>query len=221
MSYAEDSDYSYLGTGKTVMTLALILATIDQLPSPEEEPLDPRHVLTPVALRHFPGKAFADARNKLKKRTSSKKAESRDAACIPSLTEYVLHLCRTNPSGTGMRGNEDVLKERGLWKAYKQCTPFYHHYEEDNGLGHRPSRRDRGGTGPPKTIFISHATLVVVPVNLMHQWSNEMNKHCESSLRRYVATNEPLPPARKLALYDVSLYQLRRMSFINLYYRSY
>jgi hypothetical protein len=185
------------------MTLALVLATVSQLPAPEEEPLDPRPVLTPVAFRHFPDKIYVDARSKHFKRASRKEQENQRTAQIPSLAEYILHLCRTNPAATRLRGNEDVLKDRGLWRVYRYNTPFYHHYEEDNGLSVRPSRTGRAGKGPPKTIFLSHATLVVVPANLMHQWANEMNKHCDASLRRYIVRDEKLPNARRLALYDV------------------
>ena len=55
-------------------------------------------------------------------------------------------------------------------------------------------------------MYLSAATLVVVPPNLFNQWLNEINKHCENSVtaRVYAANNRSLPPADELAsMYDV------------------
>lgn len=196
-----------LGTGKTVMSLALILATFDQLPTPEESYLDPRPVLTPLALRHFPSRTYADAREKCAKRLPARKRmDAADTSRVPSLTEHLLHLCSTNPSDTGVREYEDVLKLSRLWKAYKANTPFYHHYEDEPIETLRTSRKAHGDSGP-RTMFLSSATLVVVPPNLLNQWFNEINKHCDSTLRTYmVVDNKSLPSAKKLAFYDVSAF---------------
>ena len=196
-----------LGTGKTVMSLALILATLEQLPTPEESYLDPRPVLTPLSLRHFPSDVYVDAREKCG--APLRKRQKTDTSRIPSLTEHVLHLCSTNPSETGVRGNEDLLKDRGLWKAFKANVPFYHHYDDEPLEALRNRRVARGGGDPksPRAMYLSGATLVVVPPNLLNQWFNEINKHCNPTLRVYmVMDNTDLPHVKKLALYDVSVF---------------
>ena len=102
-----------LGTGKTVMSLALILATLDQLPAPEESYLDPRPVLSPLAARYFPSQTYVDAREKVAQRSPVRRIEDTSGATrVPSLTEYVLHLCAKDPAGTGARVAGDVLRLR-------------------------------------------------------------------------------------------------------------
>ncbi|EKM55021.1 uncharacterized protein PHACADRAFT_142857 [Phanerochaete carnosa HHB-10118-sp] len=204
-----------LGTGKTVMSLALILATLDQLPAPEESYLDPRPVLTPLALRHFPSQTYADAREKCAKRSPARRRQKIDAVDtprVPSLIEHLLHICSTDPLSTGVREYEDVLRFSRLWKAYKANTPFYHHYEDEPIETLRTSRKAHGDSGP-RIMFLSSATLVVVPPNLLNQWFNEINKHCDSTLRTYMMVdNNSLPSAKKLALYDIILMTHSRLS---------
>ena len=187
------------------MTLALIMATMDQLPAPEESILDPHPVMTPLSFRHFPSITHTEARNRFSQRNKKGKLSEGNGPRIASLVELVLDLCRLNPGGTGVRENDDILRERRLWAAYKRDTPFYHHYEDVPLEENRMIRKPRGGTGP-KTTDLTSGTLVVVPANLMNQWSNEMNKHCNSTLRQYAVADAPLPAAQKLVLNDVSLF---------------
>lgn len=198
-------DYTYRGcnegTGKTVMTLALIMSTMDQLPAPEESILDPRPVMTPLSFRHFPSPTYVEARNRFSQRLNKRTSSESDAPRIPSLVEYALDLCRLNPGETKVHQNDEVLRDRHLWAAFKRDTPFYHHYEDVPLTVNRTSRKARGGKGP-KTMYLTSGTLVVVPANLMNQWANEMNKHCDYTLKRYIVTGG-LPPAQKLALNDV------------------
>lgn len=184
------------------MILGLVLATLDQLPTPEESILDPRPVLTPLSLRHFPSVTYEDARAKFGQGPRRRLLPKPENPRVPPLTELLLDFCRLNPAATQTRKNRSVLKARNMWKAYKANAPFYHHYEEEPFEDARTSRKPKDGKGP-RTMYLSAATLVLVPPNLMNQWANEMNKHCKSGLRRYIATEEKLPPARQLASYDV------------------
>ncbi|KAI0705927.1 SNF2 family N-terminal domain-containing protein [Cytidiella melzeri] len=192
-----------LGTGKTVMILALILATIDQLPTPEESVLDPRPILTPLAFRHFPSEPFADARRRLAAGSSSGRRRGSEAPRrMPSLVEILLHYARVNPTVVGRSSN---FPTSGLWNAYQRNTPFYHHYEEEPLEVLRTSR-NKSAQGP-RVMFITSATLVIVPPNLLNQWEGEINKHCDETPKCFiVGENAKLPEARDLAnLYDIIL----------------
>ena len=191
-----------LGTGKTVMTLALIMATMDELASPEESILDPPPVLTPLSFRHSPSPIHAAARNKIPREYRKWPGASSSHPRVLSLAEHTLNVARLNPGAANVRQQKDLLKDRHLWTAYKRNTPFYHKFEDVPLEVNRPSRHARGGKGP-KTMFLTAATLVVVPPNLMNQWASEMNKHCDESLNRFIATDKELPPAQLLALNDV------------------
>lgn len=195
-----------LGTGKTVMTLALVLCTIDQLPAPEEAILDPRPVLTPVALRHLPSQAFKDARTRLAQGRGkrSRKAEQ-ERVKMPSLVELMIHYCSTHPESLNLREHETTLDALALLRPLEKNIPFYLHYEDEPLEVFRTVRKKKAAPGP-KRMFLTNATLIVVPQNLDDQWVNEINKHCNDSVtgRIYRATNKPLPPAEDLAsLFDV------------------
>ncbi|KAH9981425.1 SNF2 family N-terminal domain-containing protein [Lactifluus volemus] len=135
-----------LGTGKTIMVLALVLVTIDQLSQPEESIHDSRPVMTPLAFRHFPYPQFEAARKSL---SSPRPIPARDDHSFPRLLE----------------------------------------------------------------MFLTSATLIVVPPNLLAQWNSEILKHClgpeeSDDALRYLVVNpkDELPAARLLATnYDIVL----------------
>ncbi|KAF7800294.1 hypothetical protein EIP86_011542 [Pleurotus ostreatoroseus] len=197
-----------LGTGKTVMALALVAATLDQMPTPEDSILDYRPILTPIALRYFPSEGFADAREKLargkRKRKQKTTEHQSQTPRIPSLVEHLIHFCRTHPAGLELREYESDLEARSLWRPLQQSAPFYYHY--DDPLETQRSSRNKITRGP-KRMYLTGATLIVVPPNLYNQWVNEINKHCDDRITSRVcrATNKPLPPASVLSsAYDVS-----------------
>ncbi|KAJ3530656.1 hypothetical protein NM688_g7678 [Phlebia brevispora] len=203
-----------LGTGKTVMTLALIACTLDQLPAPEESILDARPVLTPLAFRYFPSDDFVAARVKLSSGTRRRKLgnPAEHGPRIPSLVEHLVHFCRANPRGLHLQRYESELEARALWDPLQKNVPFYYHYDEPVE-DRRPSRKQ--APPGPRRMYLTNATLVLVPPNLYNQWVNEINKHCNSRItsRVYRATNEPLPGARELcSAYDIVLMTHPRFS---------
>lgn len=199
-----------LGTGKTVMTLGLILATIDQLPSPQGSMLDPRLVLTPLALRYFPTEEFSDMRAKIaqhqrRRRKDKRGEEVADGLKVPSLVEQLLHLCCTRRDEVQLHDGLHQLEEISLQHSLHQNQPFYYFYDIDPIQAVR-SDRNKNKDVIPKKIYLTAATLVIVPPNLFNQWLNEINKHCDDSItsRVYTAKSGSLPSARDLAsLYDV------------------
>ncbi|KAH9928494.1 P-loop containing nucleoside triphosphate hydrolase protein [Epithele typhae] len=110
-----------LGTGKTLMILSLILATLDALPAPEEpiDSLEQRTPTTPLALRHFPDARAAAERAKLPAHPAPKG--------VPSLVELTLHACRIAPRSNVLRMHRDELDQRGLLAPLRANTPFYLH----------------------------------------------------------------------------------------------
>lgn len=193
------------------MMLSLIVATRKQISSPEPSIVDDRPVMTPLAFRHFPGSEFALAR----KRMFAGRKNTTEETRVPSLVELMLHRARTNPyceidqtvSNNRYHRNlemEEKVNTLPLGKMLRRNVPFYHHY-----LG-EPSNRERAQRNKvdqrPKVIYLTSATLVVVPPNLLSQWDREITKHCELPLRVLILrTKTVMPTARRLATnYDVN-----------------
>lgn len=204
-----------LGTGKTIMILTLVIATICEISSPEESLQDDRPVMTPVAFRHFPS-VFEMTRKRLLGRRSAKLQSGE----FPSLVELLLHHSRTSPytcvpdlhtdKGAIKHQKRQELEERfeltQLSDIHRANAPFYLHYE--NGEGDiRASRKTIKG---PRLMYLTTATLIVVPVNLLSQWDREITKHCEYPLRvLIIRAGTPTPSARSLASdYDVRTFKL-------------
>ena len=195
------------GTGKTIMILALVLATIEQLSKPEESIHDARPVMTPVAFRHFPYSQFEAARKRLSPRRS--RAPAQDENTFPRLMEIMLHYVRTSPDGIHLRQNVEWLQNRGLLSLIDLNVPFY--LESQDPVAVARSLRKSANRGF-RTMYLTSATLIVVPPNLLAQWKSEILKHClgpeesEDALRfLLVNPKEELPAARLLASnYDVS-----------------
>ncbi|KAH7889500.1 P-loop containing nucleoside triphosphate hydrolase protein [Phlebopus sp. FC_14] len=186
-----------LGTGKTIMILALVLATIGQLPEPEESLVDTRPVLTPLAYRHFPSPECSAARA----RAGAALNVPRDSRRVPSLTELLLHHIRVSNDVLDPREHEDELEASNLWRLLQSNTPFYHHYNVP--VATKMVRLSRSRTAPdigPRVMYLTAATLIVVPLPLLGQWDREVLKHCYSSVRCLVVRQSTsLPDARSLA----------------------
>ncbi|KAI0306693.1 P-loop containing nucleoside triphosphate hydrolase protein [Multifurca ochricompacta] len=196
-----------LGTGKTIMILALVLATIDQLSKPEQSIHDARSIMTPLAFRHFPHPQFEAARKRLFRRRS--RAPARDHNSFPRLLEIVLHYIRTSPDGLRLRQNTEWLQNRGLQSLIDLNAPFYLQSKEP--MTSSRSRRNNTDLGFRK-MYLTSATLIVVPPNLLAQWNSEILKHClgpdeSDDALRFLVVNpkDELPVARLLASsYDVT-----------------
>jgi len=196
------------------MMLALIAATKNQISSPEPSILDERPVLTPLAFRHFPSGHFSYAR----KRFFGDRDLYDDHGTfprIPSLVELLLHhhrvspYCEINDNVSSQRRARAIKVEDGiqtlpLGEMLRANTPFYHHYPGEPHNRERAKRKmhELG----PKVMYLTSATLVIVPPNLVSQWDREITKHCDFPLRVLVLrAKTPLPSVRHLANdYDVS-----------------
>ncbi|EIN07069.1 hypothetical protein PUNSTDRAFT_104552 [Punctularia strigosozonata HHB-11173 SS5] len=190
-----------LGTGKTVMILSLIMATLDELPAPEESILDTRPVLTPISMRVF---STTEAKAARKRASRGGRTIAPPVGGVPTLVEMSLHWSRLHPAKSGLRQFEDQLARTNLLPMLTGNVPFYHHFIVD-GLEQDSSRRKTSGAGP-RTMHITSATLVIVPPNLVAQWQREIQKHCEDGLRVLTVNKDAdLPRPSELASnFDVS-----------------
>ncbi|KAF9652886.1 hypothetical protein BDM02DRAFT_3088163 [Thelephora ganbajun] len=186
-----------LGTGKTVMTLSLILSTVDQLPAPPEtfEAVTP--ALTPIAFKLFPSEPYNEAR---KLATPSRRGAKDERLEVPSLLETMVHYVRINSESVGLQPAEEELRAARLWEPIMANTPFY--LQRDPGAAdHKRSLRARARS-PPVITYLSPATLVLVPQNLLGQWENEINKHCTAQIPQRVLVIQKevkIPPPKQLA----------------------
>jgi SNF2-related domain len=189
------------------MTLALILATLDQISAPEESILDTRPVMTSLAFNYFPSEKYRIVRNRAS-RSGKVKSKVREIAKsgFPSLLETMMHYVRVFPEGLDLHDHEDELRDHHLWTPISLNTPFYYHYDIDIPTQNRSRRKvpDKA----PRVMYLTSATIIIVPANLLSQWESEINKHCESQLMLRVLViqkDNVLPDAKVLATdYDVS-----------------
>ncbi|KAI6005771.1 P-loop containing nucleoside triphosphate hydrolase protein [Pisolithus albus] len=188
-----------LGTGKTIMILALVLSTTAQLPQPEESVADSRPVLTPLAYRHFALPECITARARAGRGPSN-------AHGMPSLVEILLHCISSRNQASSWCEYENSLEGTNLWSLLHSNTPFYHHYDVNLAAEIFGSSRPRSQPElRPRVMYLSAATLIVVPLTLLGQWDREIQKH-------YV-----LPTARIIATeYDVSFRRESRNKKISL-----
>ncbi|VDB82884.1 unnamed protein product [Peniophora sp. CBMAI 1063] len=193
-----------LGTGKTVMVLALVLSTIDQLPKPEQSIYTPT-ILTPISFRHFRDDEDRASRERARWKKSTGE--------FPSLVEILHHYLRVNPEKTRSR-LRDLLSEDnpGLLDSIERNVPYYLHYNDEA----ERARSSRGGrtVASPRVIYLTSATLIVVPPNLVAQWVSEIHKHVSSDIRVLVIRqHDDLPPALSLATeFDIVLTSHTRLA---------
>ena len=196
---------AYVGTGKTVMMISLIIATRNQISSPEPSIIDERAVLTPLAFRYFPSGDFALARKRFYRGQSPLNFQQSEIR-VPPLVELLLHHHRASPHGDILDGNldsrtierQDRIQNLPLGDAMRTNAPFYHHFPRDPHNLERTKRSDVA-LGP-RIMYLTSATLVIVPPNLLSQWDREITKHCAIPLRVLILRSKtPLPGVRDLA----------------------
>lgn len=183
------------------MIIALVLATASQLPDPEESLVDERPVMTPLAYHHFPSVEYALARDRAG-------LDWRAIQQVPSLVELLVHHFSLFKVTTGHPGFADELEASHLWPFIRANKPFYHSYNTElTAEALKRSHRRVAFNLCPRTMYLSSATLVIVPLTLLGQWKTEIGKHCHDCVRYLIVRpSMDLPDARKLASdYEVSV----------------
>lgn len=186
------------------------MVTIDQLSEPEDSVHDVRPVLTPLTFRHDPSSTFAAARTRASPSRRHSIFPHNMSTCFPTFMETVLSYLRTAPHGIPRQRIEELLEKKAshLLPLYRSNIPFYHHYH-DSPVEQSPRSRRKDIPSAPRVMYLTSATLIVVPSNLLSQWNMEVHKHChEQRTQRFLVLypGTTLPTALTLANdYDVSL----------------
>ncbi|EJD53122.1 hypothetical protein AURDEDRAFT_81353 [Auricularia subglabra TFB-10046 SS5] len=209
-----------MGSGKTVVLLALILATKGTLPEPELDCNGVSPIVTPLAARRFPWTqqtlhTFArntDFRGSLYSPTMP-------CSTPPSLTELMLDYVRIRAPQSLAGATEETSDNRRLLDPLLANTPFYLFASLPTSLqqSRRSPRKGSVDAGSsPSKYFLTSATLAIVPVTLFRQWNSEIEKHCEAGALRCFASSSRdniVPCASQLASqYDLVLLTHERFS---------
>lgn len=245
-----------MGVGKTAICLALILSTQGQLPTCSKSTVTPDGkitttrppLLTPISINfpftkelaeqaHFrprvPLPIFGyertpaeDAQHQIlvDRQVAYDRAVARPP--LPSLRDILLNLIRSTSQPTLIQ--EQQLRGPALQKDLRATVPFYYQHPQQKDL---ESRTGRPRPLLPTKMLVSSATLVVVPCELLTQWSDEIRKHVEEGVLKVLVlkdANKTYQPV-DLAEYDVvlvtvtvfcgALHQKSTLPFDQIYWR--
>lgn len=171
-----------MGSGKTIICLALILATRG----------------TPANVPELYGTAPSPARKK-----------------VGSLLDMTASCITRN--AVPWRPYLDAYGSQG-W-GYSQCisaiarNPGYYYIPapELRRVGRHPSQANQR---PPEKVYLSSATLVIVPNNLVAQWRQEIQKHTSGMDVIVITKKDEIPPHRSLIDCDIILFSQSRFEML-------
>ncbi|KAI1504635.1 SNF2 family N-terminal domain-containing protein [Biscogniauxia marginata] len=173
-----------MGTGKTLICLALILITKDEptrAPEPFVAETPPRSqkaslmdMAAAAANKHsIPWKPYFEDRAREGYYYQN---------CIRALTRS---------------------ENRAIYKKFRNTL-----------VEPRRSSRTAPLVSPLKQVYLSCTTLVIVPNNLVKQWQNEIKKHTTGLTVLVLVEKNPIPPVTELLTYDVILFSEGRFEWI-------
>lgn len=217
-----------MGAGKTIVCLALILATLDQMPQPPANPMasavtsdmartfpaqeyqgnDPSHadqhrLVTAAFGAPSPGERIS--RNPHKRVRTTPPATACLQVRVPgsiTLVQMAAHRLRTTHACRAeLRETLPVQIQKVLGPS---SAPYFFLWPP------APTHVSRLSQGRAAVrVYVSSATLVLVPPSLFVHWQEEMKKHCDEQALRVLAMSdlrEELPRASVLAQeYDMVL----------------
>eukprot|EP00842_Homolaphlyctis_polyrhiza_P001542 jgi/Hompol1/2389/HPOL_002922-RA len=172
-----------MGSGKTVICLALIVLTLHHLSRP---PCDPEF----IHLSH------SDPKDSLLSSTTAPRS-LRSQACISLLRAGIHHRRLHNFIPEPVVDNLPLLR-----LVYERHPPVAKSHRGSNNL-----------VAESVTTLLSSSTLVVVPDTLIDQWQSEISKHVLEGTLRYLAIvshDMPIPPPEKLCEFDLVLISVTR-----------
>ncbi|KAG9070730.1 hypothetical protein KI688_008270 [Linnemannia hyalina] len=132
-------------------------------------------------------------------------------AAIPSLRDFAVATVKTR--AVNYRQAQDYINP-DIMDTLEDALLYYR--ESGSSEQNRQSRsRQTRISELPVEIYLSSATLVIVPPNLVDQWCNEINKHTEDgALKVFTITNnsQEFPNLRTLLHYDLVLISQNRFA---------
>ena len=167
-----------MGSGKTLICLALILATKD----------------LPAAIPEIYGVAEPPKRPRL-----ASLAEM-SAACATRYGMPWRPYFEEVRSGAGYDYSHCI-------KALESC-PGYYFVPPPQPRSLRRVRR--ANEIPPTKLFLSLATLIIVPNNLLVQWKQEIEKHTTGLRVLYLTGRDPIPPVESILKANIIIFSVSR-----------
>ncbi|KAF9150335.1 hypothetical protein BG015_007854 [Linnemannia schmuckeri] len=189
-----------MGTGKTCLCIALILHTLHQSGRPPaEEPVQLLCDLIPGT----PSAATVDS--------NFKEMVLPRGVPIPSLRDFAAATVKIR--AVNYRHAQDYINP-DIMDTLEDSLLYYHESGSSEQSRQSKSRQTKTSE-PPVEIYLSNATLVIVPPNLVDQWCNEINKHTyDGALKVFTITNnsQEFPNLRTLLQYDLVLISQNRFA---------
>lgn len=174
------------------MILALILSDLNDLPPPPDDHNTSSRILTPLSLRHFP---FSHCEESRKLALSPSLQTRLSGNRVPSLVELCLDSIRTSKNGydlqqpcspssvMGLKSSaslEEQLENLSLLEPFQLNTPFF--LQSSSILEDKKHSARLAVQHIPRVVFLSPATVIVVPLNLVSQWEGQILLHCNRDL---------------------------------------
>ncbi|KAJ9121638.1 hypothetical protein QFC22_002258 [Naganishia vaughanmartiniae] len=184
-----------MGTGKTLIALSLILATCRQRTTPDAT--SPHSsVITNITCVTSPSLPL--------------EAQVRST----TLADFALHRHLSSRS-TNVPASQPLPVESR--NAFDNNLPFYYKYPGRDESCRRSTTRPMDGerTSLGKKIYLSCASLVIVPRLLRKQWEGEIDKHFTEGSLKCISVHQELPSRDEVLASDVgSLSQYSRASWL-------
>ena len=207
-----------MGVGKTLMCLALIVATLRTPTRPPVDSVDASPPLSTESFQCWPFAAHNYARSQLGIHRSGQGVPSLSALCLDRLrkTDTLLKpSVSSSDLDASMDGANETLEEHvPPTVAAKLRQPmFYYAYPNEPSCprGVKAQRRPL-----PTKMWLANTTLVVVPQILMEQWKAEIEKHVQRDTLRAleIGAKEDVPSVQVLLQYDLILIDVARESLV-------
>ncbi|GAA5861028.1 hypothetical protein JCM8547_008012 [Rhodosporidiobolus lusitaniae] len=230
-----------MGVGKTLITLALVLSTLNELPKLDGVSTyddgsfsSPPVLLTKVSTE-FP---FPDEINEARKlrpripeplagyimeakeeqeylaaRAREAEEEARVATYpLPSLRSLMVHKIKTSTIAIRYPLDDVILNETGILQLLQESPPFYRVFPSPQQFD---SREGRKGRLKPREIVVAATTLIVVPTDLVKQWVDEIHKHVAPDALRLLVlrtSKDKFRTAAEMATFDMILMSTARFA---------
>jgi hypothetical protein len=176
-----------MGVGKTLICLAVILSTLHQPAQPPPHEIDISPTVTAHEIHTYPFGPAEEIRFRI--------PTIRFDAALPSLSEMCANiLAPRDHSGASDMGPH-------LSKLVKQRVCYYRYPPDTDCM-----RKAKAAliSDIPERVYLSKTTLVIVPLILVEQWLQEIEKHVEPGALSVLRVEGELPGVNKLLEYDVS-----------------